>query len=278
MEASLIECPNCKLQFVPTLNQDENLKCPSCGTSIKLDTEKTKKKGTPWYVLFLVSLTSIFIYENYIKDTAKDNPKVDVENKVAIKNSNELDNKLSLLVNAIDVENPISVDYASQLASRFQGNYNIGQVCNIYDYIVNNWKYVNDPRRADDFRSASRTIKNNLTGDCDDFAILMATMIESIGGKTRISFAYNNNEGHAFAEVYVGDNMEDFQLIVNDINALYHTDQFEINYNTDEKGAIWMNLDWFGQPQHPGGKYFEWNKRIVFYPTENKPTYQIYEQ
>jgi hypothetical protein len=53
---------------------------------------------------------------------------------------------LKKLREAMDIENPITRKFSLQLASAYPGKYNIDQVCKIYNYIVKNWKYVNDPR------------------------------------------------------------------------------------------------------------------------------------
>jgi hypothetical protein len=123
-------------------------------------------------------------------------------------------------------------------------------------------------------KSASRSINNNLAGDCDDFAILIAAMIESIGGDVRISFAYNQKGGHAFTEVLATDNKEDMQLVLDEVNRLYGTNSFTIYYEEDNQGRCWLNLDWFGNPQHPGGEYFPFTKRTIYYPTANPPYFE----
>ena len=70
---------------------------------------------------------------------------------------------------------------------------------------------MRDPRGIDYFAYANETLKVGEkancvdVGDCDDFAILMSALIESIGGTTRVILAHNNSTGgHAFAEVYLG--------------------------------------------------------------------------
>ena len=175
---------------------------------------------------------------------------------------------------AMDIENPITRKFSLQLAASYPGKYNIDQVCKIFDYIYKNWKYVNDPRGMEYVSKASLTINNNLTGDCDDFAILLATTIESIGGKTRISYAVNKSgDGHAFTEVYF---KEDPKLIYERIN--YHFQSIfellfgisrvkKIYYTPGDKNGIWLNLDW--NSKYPGGQYFDYRSRVIYYPTEN---------
>ena len=181
---------------------------------------------------------------------------------------------LRKLKSAIDVEDPITRNFALDLASKYPGKYNIDQVCNIYDNIYKNWRYVNDPRGHDYFSRASETITNNLTGDCDDFAILMAATIESIGGRTRINIAVNENTGeaHAFTEVYFNDDPE---IILKSINSHYENFfQFlfgipvvdKIHYTLGKPEGIWLNLDW--NSKYPGGEYFNYTKRKIYYPLE----------
>ena len=177
---------------------------------------------------------------------------------------------------SMDINNPTTRKFALDLASEYPGEFNIDQVCNIYDYIFKNWKYVNDPRGIDYFAKASQTIENNLTGDCDDFAILIATTIESIGGKTRINLALNKKTktGHAFTEVYFNDDPKDLLDRIN-----YHYQNLfqklfgipkvkTIHYSPDKHKGLWLNLDW--NSRYPGGEYFDYDVRIIFYPRENR--------
>jgi len=179
---------------------------------------------------------------------------------------------LKRLAVAMDIENAITRNFALDLAAQYPGEFSISQVCKIYDHLYKHWKYVSDPRMLDYFSDASMTIINDLTGDCDDFAILMATVIESIGGKTRISFAYGPEGAHAFTEVYF---KEDPQALYDQIN--YHFQGFfeylfgypkveEMNYKNAVDGGIWVNLDY--SSKYPGGPYFEYKSREIYYPRE----------
>jgi hypothetical protein len=160
---------------------------------------------------------------------------------------------LKKLKQAMDYTNPVTRDFAIKFASQSPGNYNYGQICCIFDYLYKNWKYVNDPRGFDYFASASETITSNLSGDCDDFAILIDSLISSIGGITRISLVYSNSSGHAFAEVYIGKVSDGvIQNALKNINS-YYQDFFQklfgvnavtsIWYRTDSNNGVWLNLD-----------------------------------
>jgi len=152
--------------------------------------------------------------------------------------------------------------------------YSIADVCDIYDAIYNNWTYAEDPKGYDYFTKAG-TSASLLKGDCDDFAILMASCINAIGGESRVNIAYNNNGGHAFAEVYIGNNKSDVEPILEYIKERYGCNHAYYSSLTDPSGekSYWLNLDWFGG--HPGGFYFE-NEGDILTVHSNGTDYYYY--
>lgn len=181
---------------------------------------------------------------------------------------------LKLIEDAMDFENPVVRNYATTIASKFEGEFNIYQVCEIYNNLRAKWKYVNDPKGKEFFSSASNTIQNNFVGDCDDFAIIMATLIRAIGGDVRISFAYNEKTGHAFTEVFLKEQpkiiRDEIQKYYSrQINKLYGTSSIgKIGFRENKNGGIWLNLDW--QSDFPSGEYYDYNKCNIFYQISNK--------
>ncbi|GHT47071.1 hypothetical protein AGMMS49965_24950 [Bacteroidia bacterium] len=162
------------------------------------------------------------------------------------------------LIVACDYDNSTVRNTAVLLGGFSPGEFNLGQVCEIFDYGYNNWKYVNDPVTGDYFSRASETLKNGLNGDCDDFAILLCSMLLSIGGDARINFAYDASSGHAFTEVNIGKtNQSEVQRY---LSARYNNAQMW--HRKDSQGNIWLNLDW--QAQYPGGKYWDYNRGTSF--------------
>ena len=155
-------------------------------------------------------------------------------------------------------------NYSVKLAGNSSGEFNIGQVCDLFDHFYNNWKYVNDPPNREYVAKASESIDNNFNGDCDDFAVLICSAVISIGGEARLNFAYNSESGHAFTEVNLGKT--NIREIGNYITRRYITlDTFW--YRTDEQGNNWLNLDWFAK--HPGGSYFDYEEGTTYYPLQN---------
>lgn len=161
------------------------------------------------------------------------------------------------------------------------GDSTIDQICSIYGYLkkgdgpIKGWVYVPDPRGLDYVNFANESIiigdKSGSTGagDCDDFAVLMASLVESIGGTTRIILAYNNSTGgHAYTEVYLGTlNSQDSQIndIINLLKKKYNTTEI-FTYNDTPTGDVWLNLDWGLDKKgnaHPGGPFCLGDKKIV---------------
>ncbi len=134
----------------------------------------------------------------------------------------------------VDPLDPTVRELATGLAIKYPGEYNIYQVCAIFDYIKENIQYVSDPRGVDQWSAPDSTLKIG-AGDCDDYAIVLASMVESIGGTTRIHMT----DTHAFATVYIGSG-ESAENIVKAISSYYGP--VTVYYATDDHGS-WMILD-----------------------------------
>ncbi len=118
----------------------------------------------------------------------------------------------------------------------------VSQILAIQEYVFKNWHYIFDPNSGHDtWRSAEATLslkyKGQYSGDCDDFAILMASFARQIGLRSRMVAGYNGDGGHAFAE---------FLLPNVDINN-YNLKGTDIR--TDYAGK-WVSLDWFTGQDH----------------------------
>lgn len=160
---------------------------------------------------------------------------------------------------------------ALMLAARYPGDRSIDQICSIFQYIkdgdasTKGWSYVGDPRGIDLYHYANETLKVGEgtgcsgAGDCDDFAIVMSSLIESIGGTTRVVLAFNkseNNQGHAYAQVFLGSstNEDKVEEVIDWLKQRYETDKI-FTYIDPETKDIWLNLDW--SADHPGGSLFK---------------------
>lgn len=119
---------------------------------------------------------------------------------------------------------------------------NVSQILAMQKYVNKNWHYIHDPKRSrDTWRSAEATIalryKGKFPGDCDDFAILMASLAKQIGLRARIIGGFSNSGGHAFGEFNLPQNEKD------------NCDLKDCDFRNDEDG-IWISLDWFKGNDH----------------------------
>ncbi|MGV8175850.1 MAG: transglutaminase domain-containing protein, partial [Methanothrix sp.] len=148
--------------------------------------------------------------------------------------------------------NELVRDTGVDLIGPKSGPRRIDQICAIYDYLVDeeNWTYVNDWIGLENFQYSNYTLKKGQDvgglgkGDCDDFAILLSALVESVGANPRIVFAYGPNGGHAYSEVYLGKDGgpgSDADRIMRWLRCEYKVE--EINVHKDlSNGDVWLNL------------------------------------
>lgn len=170
--------------------------------------------------------------------------------------SSESNQNIEMLQEACDYNLPYTKMFANQLAGRSQGEFSIEQVCEIFDYCYKKWRYVNDPKGQDYIARASETISASLTGDCDDFAVLMASCILACGGDACIVYAEGSNGCHAYPEVDINSfrSHKDISYIQNVISNKFSSYSPGLPNVRESDGHIWLNLDW--QAAYPGGPHF----------------------
>ncbi len=179
---------------------------------------------------------------------------------------------------AIDYWNPDTRSFLLPLVDRRHGGYyNIAQACDIWDYCRAHWVYISDPYPLlfDSFAAASETIAAKLRGDCDDFAILLATAVRLIGGTAMVIAEKTEEGGHAYTLVYLGS---DRNLVV--MNVVYIMLRYGLTMDNSGKDffiieypewGCWLSLDW--QADYPGGPF--WAKRGSVTDSHYLPTPSI---
>lgn len=171
---------------------------------------------------------------------------------------------IEMLQEACDYNLPYTKMFANQLAGRSQGEFSIEQVCEIFDYCYKKWRYVNDPKGQDYIARASETISASLTGDCDDFAVLVASCILSCGGDACIVCATGSNGNHAYPEVDINSfrGHRDLSYIQNVISTRFSSYSPGAPTIRESGGHLWLNLDW--QAAYPGGKHFVAQNHVYY--------------
>ena len=170
---------------------------------------------------------------------------------------------------AIEPKNTAVIRRAYEITEPLKEGDYIQNVCAIFDDVFRNWNYQLDPGGLEYFEKAGVSVYT-YSGDCDDYATLMISLIKSIGGEGRVVCV----SGHAYPELYLGRDMTDDELdaVKNSINRYYENKSSRtranfLNYHIDANETVWLNLDY--QERYPGGRFVEYSRdaeHLVIYP------------
>ncbi|KAF2330743.1 MAG: transglutaminase [Flavobacterium nitrogenifigens] len=165
-------------------------------------------------------------------------------------------NKTKIL-NAIEYQNPKVRNFAIMATSKhFKGirgysDYRtIIQCFAVFKEINGRWNYVNDPKDGDYIATASESLEY-FSGDCDDHSILMAAAVRSIGGTPRLI----HTKGHIYPEILIGSmiDLEKVNYLIKNVLFVKESYGKKLHYHIDERGQVWMNLDYTAT--YPGGPF-----------------------
>jgi hypothetical protein len=163
----------------------------------------------------------------------------------------------SKILNAIEYDNPKVRNFALLATTKYfkdvkgYHEYRLQIQCfAVFKEIQNRWNYVNDPKGKEYIARASESLIH-FSGDCDDHAILMAACVRAVGGTPRLI----HTGGHIYPEVLIGDkkDLEAINYLVKEILFKEESKGKELHYHIDERGNIWLNLDYTAK--YPGGPF-----------------------
>jgi hypothetical protein len=163
----------------------------------------------------------------------------------------------SKIINAIEYQNPKIRNFAVMATSKHFKNIKgysdyrtIIQCFAVFKEINNRWNYVNDPKNDDYIASASESL-NYFAGDCDDHSILIAASVKAIGGTPRLI----HTKGHIYPEILIGSlkDLEKVNFLIKNVLFVNESHGKQLHYHVDERGQIWMNLDYTAT--YPGGPF-----------------------
>lgn len=161
------------------------------------------------------------------------------------------------ILKAIDYENPRVRNFALmattkhfQKKGKFFKQRTMIQCFAVFVEIKKRWNYVNDPKGIEYIAKASESLQH-FSGDCDDHAILMSACIRAVGGTPRII----STSDHLYPEMLIGSraDFEKTNFIIKKILFKNETKNKQLHYHIDERGNIWLNLDYTAQ--YPGGPF-----------------------
>lgn len=163
----------------------------------------------------------------------------------------------SKIINAIEYQNPKVRNFAIMATSKYFKNVKgysdyrtIIQCFAVFKEINQRWNYVSDPKDGDYIASASESL-NYFSGDCDDHSILMAASVRAIGGTPRLI----HTKGHIYPELLIGSqkDLEKVNFLIKNVLFVNESNEKQLHYHIDERGQIWMNLDYTAN--YPGGPF-----------------------
>lgn len=163
----------------------------------------------------------------------------------------------SKILNAIEYDNPKVRNFALLATTKYfrdvrgYNEYRLQiQSFAVFKEIQNRWNYVNDPKGKEYIARASESLIH-FSGDCDDHAILMAAAVRAVGGTPRLI----HTGGHIYPEVLIGDkkDLEAINYLIKEVLFKDESKGKELHYHIDERGKIWLNLDYTAK--YPGGPF-----------------------
>lgn len=161
------------------------------------------------------------------------------------------------IIDAVNSDNPRVRNFSVMAATKYfkdvkgyQQHRKMIQCFSVFKVIRNKWNYVNDPKGREYIAAASESLQH-FSGDCDDHAVLMAAAIRAIGGTPRII----HTGGHLYPEMLIGTkaDLETANYLIKELLFVEESKGQELHYHIDERGQVWLNLDYTAR--YPGGRF-----------------------
>lgn len=161
------------------------------------------------------------------------------------------------IITAIEYDKPIVRNYALATTRKYFTNVpnahqyrQIIQSLAIFKEVRTKWNYVNDPKGREYIATASESLQH-FSGDCDDYSVLMAGLIRAIGGTPRLI----HTKEHMYPEMLIANkgDLEQVIYLIKEVLFVEESRGKEIHYHIDERGQIWLNLDYTAR--YPGGPF-----------------------
>ncbi|ESU18761.1 hypothetical protein FCR2A7T_21640 [Flavobacterium cauense R2A-7] len=161
------------------------------------------------------------------------------------------------IIDAVNFDNPKVRNFALMATTKhftnvkgFREYRQIIQCFAVFTEVRNRWNYVNDPKGKEYIAYASESLQH-FSGDCDDHAILMSALVRAVGGTPRII----HTGGHLYPEMLIGNksDLENINYLIKEVLFKEESRGKEVHYHIDERGQIWLNLDYTAK--YPGGPF-----------------------
>ncbi len=170
-----------------------------------------------------------------------------VKNRLSINNYTITNNDAAYYHTVQSKIDPEAVqNIVSSVKENQSGPYSILQIAAAYEWITENIDYMED-EGGDYWQTARETVDLGM-GDCEDQALLMASVIVGLGGSAR----FNIIDRHAFTTVFVAETITELNNVRKAINSFYGLEGgLNLCWLEDEFG-YWLVVDTVGFP-YAGG-------------------------
>jgi transglutaminase-like putative cysteine protease len=160
-------------------------------------------------------------------------PQVAVEPYSVYENDKDVYRKVNDL---IDPDDPRVAALADQVSEGLGNEYNLYWIAALFDWVISELEYQRDPSEGDEWAPPGQTC-DSLAGDCEDYAILLASVVEHWGGNAQFYIITK----HAFAGVYIGPRTMDVNAVVDALDLYYGTSPY-FSWFVDDLG-YWIIAD-----------------------------------
>jgi hypothetical protein len=118
----------------------------------------------------------------------------------------------------IDPDDPRVAELADQVREGLGDQYNLYWIASLFDWVITELEYRSDPSEGDVWAPPGETC-DSMAGDCEDYSILIASVVEHWGGNAQFYIITS----HAFAAVYLGPRSMDVDPAVSALDSYYGT-------------------------------------------------------
>ncbi|MBK8195825.1 MAG: transglutaminase domain-containing protein [Lewinellaceae bacterium] len=141
---------------------------------------------------------------------------------------------------------------------------NLGQLCDVFDSATD-WEYVNDPAGRDYFAHPFESHRVR-RGDCDDYAIYLASLASAIGFEADIVVGtLRSGQNHAFPEVCLGK--MDVETVCEYLRARYKLNRTQrLYFRNDDAHNLYISLE---RGLYPGASPFDGRTTMRLFLTDH---------
>ena len=177
---------------------------------VKINNEEIEEKE-PWYkgpirviiMLFLLLIIVMWVFSYYAVKIDPNPKRIPAIEEVFVQNFEiNLSDKTALnredYIKLIKPNDPVVKQTADRIVSISCEGSKVCQAKALFYFVRDNFQYVSDPNSFEYVKDARESLATKAL-DCEDSSILLSSLLESIGIKTRLAFI----PGHVYVQAYL---------------------------------------------------------------------------